>query len=283
MAMPHQELLTEALGQAPSSVSPLGGGCVGEVYLVTTRGDDKLVAKVDRSRTGKLDVEGYMLEYLAPHLPVPKVLHASPNLLVMEWLPGGQIFDRHAQEHAAQLLASLHGVMRDLCGLSRDTLIGGLHQPNPETYSWVSFFAEHRLVHMARTAHDHGRLDANTLLRVQRLAERLGEWIDEPGQLSLLHGDVWSGNVLAQGSRITGFLDPAIYFGHPEVELAFLTMFQTFGEAFFAAYSAERPIAEGFTEQRCHLYNLYPYLVHTRLFGGSYLRGVERILCMFNC
>ena len=69
----------------------------------------------------------------------------------------------------------------------------------------------------------------------------------------------------------------------PEVELAFITMFHTFGDSFFNAYSAARPIAEGFAEQRCHLYNLYPYLVHTRLFGGSYLQSVDRILGMFNC
>ena len=281
--MMREELLTAALGQAPKNVLPLSGGCVGEVYLVTTSDSGKLVAKVDDSATGKLDVEGYMLEYLAPHLPVPKVLHAAANVLVMEWLPGSQAFDQLSQEHAAELLARLHGVTRKQCGLPRDTLIGGLHQPNTETDSWIAFFGEHRLVQMARAAHDHGRLEAGTLARVEKLAVRLHQWIEEPDQFSLLHGDIWSGNVLARNGRITGFLDPAIYFGHPEVELAFITMFHTFGDAFFNAYSAARPIAEGFAEQRCHLYNLYPYLVHTRLFGGSYLQSVDRILGMFNC
>lgn len=279
----REELLTVALGQKPKNVLPLSGGCVGEVYLVTTEGGDKLVAKVDDSATGTLDVEGYMLEYLAPHLPVPKVIHAAPDVLVMEWLPGGQNFDVSAQRHAAELLARLHGVTSKQCGLAKDTLIGGLHQPNPETDSWIKFFGEHRLVHMATAAHEHGRLEEDTLARVKELAARLGEWIEEPGEFSLLHGDIWSGNVLARSGKITGFVDPAIYFGHPEVELAFITMFHTFGDAFFEAYGAARPIAEGFAEQRCHLYNLYPYLVHTRLFGGSYLQSVKRILGMFNC
>jgi fructosamine-3-kinase len=279
----RKELLTEALGQEPRNVLPLSGGCVGEVYLVTMQDGGKLVAKVDDSTTGKLDIEGYMLEYLAPYLPVPKVLHAAASLLVMEWLPGGQSFDPKAQEHAAELLVRLHGVTQGECGLPRDTLIGGLHQPNRETGSWTAFFGEHRLVHMARAAHDHGRLEADTLARVEKIAGRLSEWIEEPGQFSMLHGDIWSGNVLAREGRITGFLDPAIYFGHPEVELAFITMFHTFGAPFFSAYSAARPIAEGFAEQRCHLYNLYPYLVHTRLFGGSYLQSVKRILGMFSC
>lgn len=279
----REEMLTAALGQSPKNVLPLSGGCVGEVYLVTMADGGKVVAKVDDSATGQLDVEGYMLDYLAPHLPVPKVLHAAANLLVMEWLPGGQNFDPSAERHAAELLVGLHGVTRKECGLAKDTLIGGLHQPNPETDSWLAFFGEHRLVHMATAAHEAGRLEAETLAQVEKLAGRLSQWIQEPGALSLLHGDIWSGNVLARAGRITGFLDPAVYFGHAEVELAFITMFHTFGEAFFQAYDAARPIAEGFLEERCHLYNLYPYLVHTRLFGGSYLKSVKRILGMFNC
>ncbi|MHC4897894.1 MAG: fructosamine kinase family protein [Planctomycetota bacterium] len=281
--MIREELLTKALGRAPQNVLPLSGGCVGEVYLVTSADSARLVAKVDDSATGRLDIEGYMLDYLAPHLPVPNVVHAAPNLLLMEWLPGSQIFDQQAQEHAAVLLAGLHDVTRKQCGLERDTLIGGLHQPNPATDSWIAFFAEHRLLHMAREAHGHGHLDTHTLGRVEKVAGRLDEWIEEPAQFSLLHGDIWSGNVLAKDGRITGFLDPAVYFGHPEVELAFISMFHTFTTAFFEAYSAVRPIDQGFAAQRCHLYNLYPYLVHTRLFGGSYGQSVKTILKLFGC
>lgn len=276
-----RRVLGRELGREPRRLTPLSGGCVGEVYLVEVSDGERLVAKVDRSSSGTLDVEGYMLERLAPHLPVPAVVHADANLLLMEWLPGSQGCDDRAQEHAASLLASLHGVTRDRCGLEQDTLIGGLSQPNPEGRDWVSFFAEHRLLHMARLAHQRGNLDGGTLRRVELVADRLGTWIDEPREYSLLHGDVWSGNVLSAGGRVTGFLDPAVYFGHPEVELAFIAMFQTFGRRFFAAYQEQRGIAPGFFEERKDLYNLYPYLVHTRLFGGSYLLSVQRILQRF--
>jgi fructosamine-3-kinase len=73
-------------------------------------------------------------------------------------------------------------------------------------------------------------------------------------------------------------VDPAIYFGHPEIELAFTTMFGTFGQAFFQAYEELSPLEPGFHEQRLDLYNLYPTLVHVRLFGASYLAGIERTL-----
>jgi len=115
------------------------------------------------------------------------------------------------------------------------------------------------------------------------LAAKLSELLGEPAAPALLHGDVWSGNVLARGNRITAFLDPAIYFGHPEVELAFITMFRTFGERFFAAYEEVRQVDPGFMEERRHVYNLYPYLVHVRLFGGSYVASVEGILSRFDC
>ena len=97
-------------------------------------------------------------------------------------------------------------------------------------------------------------------------------------QPSLIHGDVWTTNVLASSERITGFLDPAIYYADPEIELAFITLFNTFGRPFFQRYHELRPISTDFWEIRRDLYNLYPLLVHVRLFGGGYVGAVEQIL-----
>lgn len=276
-----EQVILDAIGDPPTRIEALAGGCVGEVYRADFAGGESLVAKVDRSAAGTLDVEGYMLEFLAPHLPVPKVVHAGPDLLLMEWLDGASSFSTRAEERAGELLASLHGVAAPEFGLERDTLIGGLHQPNTREGSWLEFFARHRLSAMAAQAHAHGRLSTALRTRVDALAADLPQLVGEPPVPALLHGDVWSGNVLARGDRITGFLDPAIYFGHPEVELAFITMFSTFGAAFFAAYEAQRPLDPGFMKERRHIYNLYPYLVHVRLFGGSYVASVERVLARF--
>jgi fructosamine-3-kinase len=103
----------------------------------------------------------------------------------------------------------------------------------------------------------------------------------EPERPSLIHGDVWTTNVLAEGEQITAFLDPAIYFAHAEIELAFTTLFGTFGPAFYERYHQIRPIGPGFFETRRDLYNLYPLLVHVRLFGGSYVNSVHQILARF--
>lgn len=279
------DLLTsveEVLGKRPSGVTPLAGGCIAEVYRLDFTGGERLVAKV--SDSGGLEPEGWMLRYLETHsrLPVPALHHSDDRLLLIEYVDNdGGILGPSAQEHAAELLADLHSVTSKRHGLERDTLIGSLTQPNRESSSWVEFFRDRRLNYMGRRALDAGTLSPSTFGRLENLCSRLDEWIIEPREASLLHGDVWGGNILGSGGRIAAFVDPAIYYGDVEIELAFSTLFSTFGEPFFRRYSQLRPLAEGFFEQRRDLYNLYPLLVHTVLFGSSYAAAVDATLRRF--
>jgi fructosamine-3-kinase len=268
-----------ALGERLLDARPMGGGCIGEVYRVELSEGTSVVAKVDRAGESHLEREAYMLRYLREksELPVPKVYHSSEALLLMEFMPGGgNVSGAHAQ--AAELLAALHGVSADAYGHERDTLIGSLSQPNPWTESWAEFFRDQRLLYLAEVASEVGRLPANLRGRVEGLAGRLGEILEEPERPALIHGDVWSGNVLAEGDRITAFLDPAIYHADPEMELSYISMFGTFGEPFFRRYAELRPLRPGFFEERRHLYGLYPLLVHVYFFGGHYVGSVEGTL-----
>jgi fructosamine-3-kinase len=271
------------LGERMLSVRPLGGGCIGEVYRAELEEGTPLVAKVDREGESHLEREAYMLRYLSAKsdLPVPEVYHASETLLLMEFVEGSSRFSKKAERHAAGLLAALHDVTSATYGHERKTLIGGLNQPNHPSEDWVEFFREHRLLYMANIANEAGRLPAEDLLRVERLSEKLDELIEDPNPPALIHGDVWSANVLARGDRITAFLDPAIYYADPEIELAFISLFDSFGRPFLDRYQEIRPIREGFFEV-CHdLYNLYPLLVHTYYFGGRYLNSVRNTLDRF--
>jgi fructosamine-3-kinase len=276
--------LEEALGSpvVEAGSLPVGFGLTG---LTLKLADGRRLAVKARQATGtgkpSLELEAFMLDELKrlSDLPVPLVHHAEPDLLVMDFIAhdGGGI-TRSVERHAGELIAQLHATRREGFGYERDTLIGPLAQPNPKSPRWVPFFRDQRLLFMARQAHEEGSLPSEMLHRIQRLAGRIDQHLIEPAHPSLLHGDLWTGNVLVRGGRIAGFVDPAIYCGSPEIELAFTTLFGTFGDAFFAAYESLSPLEPGFHEVRRDIYNLYPALVHVRLFGASYLAGIDRTL-----
>lgn len=277
-----QERIETALASPVVKTGPLSVG-FGLTGLVVQLADGRrLAVKARMGSSGpSLALEGSMLGDLArlSELPVPRVYVSAPDLLVMDFIDndGGAITPA-VERDAARLIAALHAVPRESFGYDRDTLIGPLPQPNPEASEWVPFFRDHRLMHMARAAHAEGQLPTPLFVRLEQLATRLDDYLLEPAFPSLLHGDLWTGNVLVRGDAIAGFVDPAVYFGHPEIELAFITMFGTFGAAFFEAYEALSPLEPGFHDLRRDLYNLYPTLVHVRLFGASYLQGIERTL-----
>ena len=276
--------LEAALGSSVVETAPLAVG-FGLTGLVVRLKDGRHLAVKARAAKGgagpSLVLEGYMLGELArlSELPVPEVHLAEPDLLVMDFIDNdGGAITPDVERHAARLIAALHATPRDSFGYDRDTLIGPLPQPNPESPRWVPFFRDHRLMHMARAAQAEGRLPAPLFSRIETLAMHLDAFLIEPPFPSLLHGDLWTGNVLVRGNRIAGFVDPAISCGHPEIELAFTTMFGTFGPAFFEAYESLSPLEPGFHEVRRDLYKLYPTLVHVRLFGARYLAGIDGTL-----
>jgi fructosamine-3-kinase len=285
--MESSELKTRLEGVLGSPVVearplPVGFGLAGaDVRLADGRRLAVKARQGSRGRTSSLELEAYMLGELArlSELPVPLVHHAEPDLLVMDFIEddGGGI-TRSVERHAGELIAKLHATKREGFGYERDTLIGPLAQPNPRSPRWVPFFRDQRLLFMAGKAHEDGSLPSALLHRIERLAERIDGYLVEPAFPSLLHGDLWTGNVLVRGDRIAGFVDPAIYCGHPEIELAFATLFGTFGEAFFEAYEDLMPLEPGFHEVRRDIYNLYPLLVHVRLFGSGYLARIDATL-----
>jgi fructosamine-3-kinase len=276
--------LHKILGARVVSSEPLAVGFGLKGIVARLSDGRRVVVKLrtaDSPPGPSLAQEGTMLADLArlSQLPVPRVYASEADLLVMDYIAndGGPIRPA-AERHAASLIAQLHAEPRPYFGYERDTLIGPLHQPNPPSERWVPFFRDYRLLFMAKAARGEGALPQGLNERLERLADGLDAYLTEPSHPSLLHGDLWTGNVLTKSDRIAGLIDPAIYYGHPEIELAFTTMFGTFGRAFFEAYGAILPIEPGFHEVRRDIYNLYPTLVHVRLFGDAYLGRVEQTL-----
>lgn len=289
-----RDRVARVVGERPVSAEELAGGRIGTVVRVDFAGRESLVAKTGPT---PLDVEAAMLRRLdAAGLRVPTVRHADPDLLVMEFVAGDGRITPDVERDAADRLAALHGVTADAAGFGFDTLDGPLAQPNPWTDSWIAFYRDHRLLYAAERAADDaadagregsgrdpegdgdGALPAATLARVRDAAADLGDLLVEPPAASLLHGDVWTENVVVADGEIAAFLDPAIYYGHPEVELAYVDLFGSFGDAFFERYDERRGIADGFFERRADAYALHPLLVHVRVFGAEYVPRVERTL-----
>jgi len=267
-----------ACGARPLSMKPLSGGCIGQVYRLELAGGGTMVAKL--AANGGLAEEAAMLADLATlsELPLPPVRYGSDDLLLMDYVESGGRLDAAAEVHAADLLAALHAVSGPAFGYARDTLIGPIRQPNPWTESWVDFFRDQRLLYMGRCAFDSGHFPDDAFKRLENFCGRLDRFIEAPAAPSLIHGDLWDGNILVRDGRVAAFIDPAIYYADAEIELAFTTLFGTFGQAFFDRYDEQRAIAPGFFEARREIYNLYPLLVHTTLFGGHYGASVDEIV-----
>lgn len=260
-----------------ADVSPLSGGCVADVRLVTLESGQRVVAKVGGP---DLDLEGEMLRHLreCSALPVPRVLHHDADLLVMEHIEhrGGSGWGGHL----ADLLAELHSIGSDdgRFGFGSATLIGPLRLKNGWSRDLGGFYRDERLIPLIAEATRRGKLPTGLERRLRRYADRVAGDLDHDPPVSLIHGDVWSGNVLASGDRVVGLIDPSVVYADAEFELAFIALFSTGGRAFFERYHERRPIDPAFFERRVHIYQLFPLLVHVALFGGGYVGQLDSVL-----
>jgi protein-ribulosamine 3-kinase len=197
--------------------------------------------------------------------------------LLMEWLPSQP---RRPDTWAllGEGLAALHRHTQPAHGHTRDNFIGSLPQSNLACPTWAEFFERRRLRPQAELAAGRGLLDKRLLHQLDRLYDRLPEWLPvEPP--ALLHGDLWSGNVLpcTGPAGHPAIFDPAVYYGHREMDIAMTRLFGGFEAAFYAAYHAAHPLEPGW-EKRCGLHNLYPLMVHLNLFGAGYLPEIQSVL-----
>lgn len=283
--------IAKALGSKIIKSRALPGGDIADVSLLTLDDGTHVVAK--RPRMDQPDttaVEALMLKHLAKKstLPVPTVLHQSKALLVLEYIPHmGSNNKDSVTENVASHVAALHQVRpkgnRPYYGFEKDTFIGPLPQVNTPSHNWCEFFTEHRLLAMAQSCINTGRFGSETMDRIEALASKLPDMLPKHPESSLLHGDLWSGNMLLDGDKAAGFIDPAVSYGHKEMDIAFMLLMGGLQPTFQNAYEALYPFEPGFNEERKYIYQLWPFLVHMRLFGGGYLTSIEQILKRIGC
>jgi fructosamine-3-kinase len=283
--------LAEALAVrfgALGACRPVPGGSVSRAYRVETARKGPVFLKYcDTAASGFFRAEAEGLKALAAAaegaLRVPAVLAhaeqtgAAPAWIAMEWLDGGR-GNPAADEALGRALAALHRVPQSGWGWHESNFIGPLHQANTPRATWGEFWRDHRLAPQLRMAMDAGHRPGHPtewetlFLRLPYMLESA----DEQGS-SLLHGDLWHGNVLAT-DRGPALVDPAVYRGHREVDLAMAELFGGFSDRFMAAYQDSFPVARGYASIRRGAYQLYYLLVHVNLFGSPYIDQTAAVL-----
>ena len=259
--------------------SHLGGGCINEAKkLVTTAGN--WFVKLNTSDFADIfSVEADALKELrqTQTIRVPKpIVHGISNgkaFLVLEYIqlvsakPG-------SQAKAGEQLALLHQNTTAEFGWKQDNVIGATLQVNKWNDCWIDFYREHRLQYQFDLAKRNGKNFAGTDVLLDGLDSFFVDYEPEP---SLLHGDLWGGNMSfdVQGNPV--IYDPATYYGDRETDIAFTEMFGGFSPEFYEAYDQAWPLDSGFSIRK-ELYNLYHYLNHYNLFGGGYANTAQSII-----
>ncbi len=252
-----------ALGAKVTRFAPLHGGDLSEVWRADLDDGRRVVAKTG----AKVEVEARMLQALqSTGAPVPDVRHAEPGLLILRYLPETAPSPEGWAALGAALHA-LHGNTGKRYGWPEDYAFGPVAIPNAEQMNWPRFWAENRLL----AAPD--ALPADLRRRLERLCARLPDLLPGAPPPSLLHGDLWSGNLLFT-AETANLIDPACYHGDAEVDLAMLYLFGHPPAAFADAYG---PLPPRFETRRA-AYQLWPALVHLRLFGAGYRPMVDGLL-----
>lgn len=209
-------------------------------------------------------------------LRVPRVLAQEEDFLLLELIelhpPAAGFF-----ENFGHGLARLHREARtDLFGFAEDNYLGRSRQPNGWSRSWTTFWRDHRLGYQLTLP--NAQDDHELQVLGEKLLDRLPQWLNEVQESpSLLHGDLWAGNYLCGAGSQPVLIDPVVYYGHREAELAMARLFGGFPPAFYAAYEEEWPLPPG-EEERGAIYQLYHLLNHYNLFGPSYRSGCLEIL-----
>ncbi len=267
----------EEQGAAVERQTPMGGGCIAEAWrLDCSDGQQFFVKSQHDAAADQFAAEAAGLVELARGgLRVPRVIAHGPAYLLLDWIDVGRPAPG-AWQALGRELAQLHGRRAPHFGFLMDSFCGATRQPNPREDDGFHFFAEHRLRFQIRLAVDAGRLDASEAARVDTLCRQLPDRIPSQDP-ALLHGDLWSGNVLFAAGDGPVLVDPACYWGWPEADIAMSRLFGGFDEDFYGAW-AETYGPEPGWERRLDVYNLYHLLNHLNLFGGHYRQSVRHAL-----
>ena len=268
-------------------MQPVSGGDFATAYRVALTDGRVVFAKTHRNPPpGFFSTEAAGLKWLAEPgaCNVATVLGVSDDplaCLILDWIDvGGGRPIQKGEYVFGQSLGRLHRTGAPSFGRADGRTTGSQALPNDPCDTWAEFYADRRLLPLAKIAHDRNALTPTTIRKIETVANRLYEFgaADEPA--ARLHGDLWAGNRVVDNAGQSWLIDPAAHGGHREFDLAMMQLFGGFGEDCFFGYNDEYPLADGW-QDRVHLHQLAPLIVHAIKFGGGYAGAVDRALIGF--
>lgn len=279
-----EKTISQKLSQPISidSIIAQGGGSINDSYQLKTSGS-LLFLKVNSASNypEMFEKEKDGLKALASTntFNIPKAIVTGElndqAYLVMSHIHSGSPAMDFWDDFGTKL-ANLHKVSSDYFGYESDNYIGSLHQSNNKLGSWPDFFVQERLEPLVKLARDSEKLDSTTSKAFEKLYSLMVDFFPKETS-SLLHGDLWSGNFMVDENGFPAIFDPAVYFGHREMDIAMTRLFGGFDSEFYTIYNEHYPMENGW-QDRLEVCNLYPLMVHVILFGGAYAQDVRSIL-----
>ncbi|WP_170971172.1 fructosamine kinase family protein [Ilyomonas limi] len=258
------------------------GGDINATYLLTTNTENFFVKLNTIAAAGMLlkERDGLQLLRIAnTSLTIPQPIvygtYGQQSFLLMEYLEKG-IESKGLWQHLATGLAQLHQHTQPYFGLNDNNYIGTVPQNNTAATTWVSFYAQQRIMPLMQQAYDQHKCTKDDIQLAERLYNKLSALMPEEPP-ALLHGDLWSGNYMFTVKGEAAVYDPAVYYGHREMDIAMTLLFGGFDARFYSAYNEAFPLEEGW-RSRVDICQLYPLLVHLLLFGGHYYGNAKNIL-----
>ena len=278
--------LERALGATVRSAAPVHGGDVAIAFRIDTDDGRTLFAKTHAAPPPNFfSTEAAGLRWLheAAAVAVPDVVAVSdddPAFLVLRWIDEGSRRETTDRE-LGEGLARLHRSGAPSFGREDRRTTGSRALPNEPCDTWAEFYAERRLLPLARLAMDGGALSMATIRQLERLADRVASVGGPPEPPARLHGDLWAGNRIVDRDGRNWLIDPAAHGGHREFDLAMMRLFGGFSAACFAGYAETSPLADGW-EDRVALHQIAPLVVHAIKFGGGYLSAAEAAISRYS-
>lgn len=272
-------------GLTINSFHSVGGGDINDAYCLVAD-EKKYFLKInDAARFPRMfekEARGLTALEKGSRFVIPKVIqHGEVNgrqFLVLEWLEKGRPL-KNFWEDFGTALADMHKTRQNYFGFEEDNYIGSLQQNNTKHESWPGFYTNCRVMPLIRKLKDAGRFSTTDIAAAEVFCKQL-DTIFPSEYPSLLHGDLWGGNYMISENGRVAIYDPAVYFGHREMDLGMTLLFGGFSAPFYEAYHQTYPLEKGW-RQRVRYTQLYPLLVHAILFGGQYVNSVKEILRAF--